>query len=101
MCVHLSNLYLHLQASTPSSQLWSNLLLAPPQVLYQEPPGAQQLTRPNFVNVPQVGHVVIAEAPPVLESEGATGVLGICHRPNHRWGDDSRQTVDDIDPGEP
>ena len=33
-------------------------LPAPPQVLYQAPPGAQQLTRPDFLNKPHLGHAI-------------------------------------------
>ena len=50
---------LHLQASTPSNHLRSAYLLpAPPQFLYQAPPGAQQLFLPDFSNVPHFGHVI-------------------------------------------
>ena len=34
------------------------LLLARPQFRYQAPPGAQQLTLPDFSNVPHFGHVL-------------------------------------------
>ena len=52
--------YLRLQALVPSIQLWSTFLLpAPPQFLYQAPPGAQQLTLPDFPNVPHFTHVVV------------------------------------------
>ena len=82
MNLHPSTIDLHLQASTPSSQLWPNLLsLAPAQFLYQAPPGAQQLTRPDFLNVPQLGHIVLAEATPGVVN---FGVLVILHRANHR-----------------
>jgi hypothetical protein len=50
-----------LQVCTPSDQLCSTLLLPnPPQFLNQEPPGAQQLTLPDFANLPHVGHVVVS-----------------------------------------
>ena len=43
----------------PSDHLCSTSLLpGPPQFLYQAPPGAQQLTRPDFSNVPHFGHVI-------------------------------------------
>ena len=48
---------LRLQAATPSNHLF--LLPAPPQVLYQAPPGAQQLILPDFPNVPHFGHVIV------------------------------------------
>ena len=50
---------LRLQAPTPSNHLWpAFLLLALPQFLYQAPPGAQQLTLPDVLNVPHFEHVV-------------------------------------------
>ena len=104
MCVHPSSLHLHLQASTPSNQLWSNfLLLAPPQFLYQAPPGAQQLARPDFVNVPQFGHIVIGEAASSVVSEGAIVVIviGDSHLASHRWGFDAPHCVVESPPDEP
>ena len=51
---------LRLQASTPSSHLCSIYLLpAPPHFLYHAPPGAQQLTLPDFSNVPHCGHAIV------------------------------------------
>ena len=51
---------LHLQASTPSNHLCLAFLLpTPPQFLYQAPPGAQQLARPDFANEPHFGHVIL------------------------------------------
>ena len=51
---------LRLQASTPSNHVRSACLFAaPPQFLYQAPPGAQQLTRPDFANEPHFGHVIV------------------------------------------
>ena len=48
------------QASTPAVHLCSEFLLpGPPQCLYQAPPGAQQLTRPDFLNVPHFRHVIV------------------------------------------
>ena len=54
-------LNLRLHASTPSNHLWllTFLLSVPPQFLYQAPPGAQQLTLPDFKNVPHVGHATV------------------------------------------
>ena len=37
-----------------------------PQFLYQEPPGAQQLTRPVFSNVPHLGQIVLDEVSGVV-----------------------------------
>ena len=45
------------QASAPFNQLWPTFLsLTPPQLLYQSPPGAQQLALPDFSNVPHCRH---------------------------------------------
>ena len=98
--MHLpSTLHLHLQASTPSSQLCPTLLLpAPPQFLYQAPPGAQQLARPDFVNVPQFAQLLLAEVMPELVSALMIGVLAFPHCANHLPCDDALQTVRDIDP---
>ena len=61
----------HLQASSPSNQLCSAFLLPePPQVLYQAPPGAQQLSLPDFLNVPQFGHIFL-----LLEAVASAFVL--------------------------
>ena len=62
---------LRAQAFTPSDHLCSMFLLPdPPQFLYQAPPGAQQLTLPDFLNAPHFGHVLIL---PITEL--VTGVL--------------------------
>jgi len=34
-------------------------LPAPPQFLNQAPPGAQQLTLPDFLDVPHFGHFIV------------------------------------------
>ena len=34
------------------------MFAATPQFLYHAPPGAQQLTRPDFTNVPHSGHAI-------------------------------------------
>ena len=84
--IHLQPVTFHLRlhASAPSSQLCSIFLLpAPPQFLYQAPPGAQQLTRPDFLNMPQVGHVITAETTTGVISDVVIGVLAICHRASH------------------
>ena len=79
------HLDLHLQASTPSVQLWLNLLSpAPPQFPCQLPPGAQQLTRPDLLNVPQLGHIDTAEVTPGLLGDMVIGVLASCSRASHR-----------------
>ena len=55
-----SALDLRSHAFRPSNHLCSTFLLpAPPQFLYQAPPGAQQLTRPDFSNVPHFGQVIV------------------------------------------
>ena len=47
------------QAVTPSNHLWSKILLrTPPPFLNQAPPGAQQLSLPDFSNVLHFGHVI-------------------------------------------
>ena len=93
---------LRLQASTPSSQLCSVFpLLVAPQFLYQAPPGAQQLTRPDFLNVPQSGHFLIAKATPGTVVDIVIGVLAIRHCASHRCEDDLRQGYRGIDPDEP
>ena len=95
-------LHLRLQTSAPSNQLWTAFLLPEsPQLWYQAPPGAQQLTRPDFLNVPQFGHILIVETTSGVVSELAISVLPIRHRGNQRSGDSRRHTVDDIDPEEP
>ena len=58
---------LRLQASTPSNHLRSaRLFAAPPQFLNQAPPGAQQLTRPDFANVPHFRHVIASSLSELL-----------------------------------
>ena len=53
-------LHLRLQTSTPSDHLCSAFLLPePPHFLYQAPPGAQQLARPDFSNVPHLAHIIV------------------------------------------
>ena len=55
-----SALHLRSQASTPSNHLYFTFLfLVAPHFLYQAPPGAQQLARPDFSNVPHFGHVIV------------------------------------------
>ena len=56
-----SALDIPLQASSPSNHLCSTFLLAePPHFLYQAPLGAQQLTLPDFSNVPHFEHVSVS-----------------------------------------
>ena len=51
---------LHAQASTPSSWLCSAFSFpVAAHFLYQAPPGAQQLTLPDFLNVAHFGHVIL------------------------------------------
>ena len=62
---------LHLQASSPSNHLCSAFPLpAPPQFLYQVASGAQQLTLPDFLNVPHFGHIIL-----LVEAMGRVIVL--------------------------
>ena len=70
---------LRLQASTPLIHLCSTFLFpAPPQFLNQAPPGAQQLTRPDFSNVPHFGHVILLAI--VVETAGVLTevVIDVC-----------------------
>ena len=63
MHIEQVTLDLRLQASTPSTQVCCTpFFLAPPQLWYHAPPGAQQLTRPDFLNLPHFGHIAIVEA---------------------------------------
>ena len=64
------------------------LLPAPPQLLYQAPPGAQQLTLPDLRNVPHFGH-----ATALATVEVAGGVRTISSR-------SGMHTVADSDPRE-
>ena len=49
-----------LHAWTPSNHVCLNFASpAPPQFLNQAPPGAQQLARPDFANVPHFGHIIL------------------------------------------
>ena len=84
--MELFTLNLRLQAPAPSDQLWRTLLLSvTPQFLYQAPPGAQQLTRPDFLNVPHFGHrtaPIIAE--PGVVSELLIDVLAVRNCASHR-----------------
>ena len=74
-------LNLHLQASTPSNHLWSTFLLpAPPHFLNQAPPGAQQLTLPDFSNVPHFGHVIVVDVMVVVLGNVVIGVRVISSR---------------------
>ena len=75
---------LHLQTSTPSDHLWSTFLLTdPPQFVYQAPPGAQQLTLPDFKNVPHFEHVIvlaIIEVTVAVMTDVVIGVLDMSSR---------------------
>ena len=116
-CFYLNTLGLMnllLQASTPSNQLCFTFLLpAPPQDLNQAPLGAQQLTRPDFSNLPHFAHDIILAivgvmggvmiGVPVMSSLSGIGRRDayrrvICRVPS--TGVDIH-TVCDIDPGEP
>ena len=68
---------LRLQASTPSPiQLWSAFLLTA-QPLYQVPPGTQQLSRSDFLNVSHFEHIIltIAETTPGVKSNTVNELL--------------------------
>ena len=76
-------LNLRLQAFTPSDHMWSTRLLEPPpQFLNQAPPGAQQLTRPDVLNVPHLLHVIVAAI--AGPCEVSIGVLDISSRSGMR-----------------
>ena len=105
-------LNLRLHASTPSNHWWSStfLLSVPPQFLYQAPPGAQQLTLPDFKNVPHFGHVtvfVIVGVTVVVLSNVGIGVRaissrsGIGRRVTYWLAGTDAHTVCEIDPVEP
>ena len=109
----LSLVNLRLQPSTPSIHLCSIFLFPPPpQFLNQAPPGAQQLIRPDFANVPHFGHVIAV----AIVNVTAGVVVGECI--SSRSGNGRRvtcwrvasvissvgvhvHTVRDIDPDEP
>ena len=79
LSLYIKPLSLHppLQASTPSNQLCCiPASPTPPQFLYQAPPGAQQLRRPDFLNVPQVGHTITPRV--------AADVVDACQCASHR-----------------
>ena len=63
----------------PSIHLCSIFLFpAPPQFLNQEPPGAQQLTRPDLSNVPHFGHVIILTIIVVMAGVLTDVVIDVC-----------------------
>ena len=100
------------QASTPSNHLCCIFLLpAPPQFLYQAPLGAQQLTRPDFSNLPHFGHVIVLAIVGVMDVV-LIAVLIMSSRSSEKIGrrDTGRRvaavgtdvhTVSGIDPCEP
>ena len=98
---------LRLQAFTPSNHLrLAFLLREPPQFLYQAPPGAQQLTLPDFKNVPHFGHVTVLAIVGVIVGVPTNEVIGvriISSRSGIGWRrvGDAVHSVCDIDPGEP
>ena len=79
-----SVLNLRLQATAPSNHLWSTFLLRScPQFLNQAPPGAQQLTLPDFANMPHLGHAMVFITVAVMAgvmADVAIGVLTISSR---------------------
>ena len=101
---------LRLQASTPSNHLYSVFLLpAPPQFLYQAPPGAQQLALPDFSNVPHLGHVTVllivkVAVNMVIAVRAISSRSGIGRRVTHGrvvGVTAAAHTACEIDPGEP
>ena len=104
-------LALRLQACTPSNHLCSTFLLpAPPQFLNQAPPGAQQLTLPDFANMPHFGHdmmLAVVEAMAGVLTAVRIGVLvmssrlGIGRRDTYRRVGADVHTDCEIDPGLP
>ena len=77
-----TNLRVH--AFTPSDHVCSAFLLPePPQLLNQEPPGAQQLTLPDLLKVPHFEHVIIRPMAEVMSgvlTDVAVGVLTMSSR---------------------
>ena len=75
---------LHVQACTPSDHVCSAFVLPePPQLLNQEPPGAQQLTLPDFLKVPHFEHAIIVPIDEVMTgvlADVAVGVLTMSSR---------------------
>ena len=53
------------------------MLPAPPQFLYQAPPGAQQLTLPDFLNVPHFRHVILLMIADVMNDVLTGVVIGV------------------------
>ena len=116
MIIYISPaLDLRSHACTPSIHLCSTFLLpAPPQFLNQAPPGAQQLARPDFSNMPHFGHIIVLAL--VMVTNGVLiGVLRMSSRSGFGRRDTYRRVLfltgsvrfpgvhasRDIDPGEP
>jgi len=80
-----------LQAFTPSDHMYSTFFLpTPPQLLNQAPPGAQQLTLPDFRNVPHLGHVLVRSKFEVIEAvltDVLVGFLAMSSRSGIVWRD--------------
>ena len=88
-----SALNLHLQASTPSDQLCSTSMLpTPPQFLYQAPPGAQQLTLPDFPKVPHFGQLIALALVEVMAGAPTDVVTRVCDTISSRSGFGRRVT---------
>ena len=95
-------MHLRLQASTPCNQLYTIFLFfESPQSLCHAPPGAQQLARPDLLNVPHFGHILVAGVTPGVVRDAMACVLALCHRASHRWGDNAWHIGRDIDPDDP
>ena len=70
------------------------LLPTPPQFLNQAPPGAQQLTRPDFLNVPHLEHVIVLAIIDVMV------VIGV-RTMSSRSDGDGEHVIRDMDPDDP
>ena len=80
---------LRLQESTSSNQLWATFLLpASPQFLYQAPPGAQQLTRPDFLNAPHLLQIMTDENMLAVVCDVEIDLFATGQCASHRGGDE-------------
>merc|ERR1719331_1174570 len=83
----------------PSDHPWSTFLLPiPPQFLNQVPPGAQQLTLPDFLNVPHLGHVIVLA---IVARTISSRLRVDLRRAGYRRVGSGAQVSRDIDPDEP
>ena len=95
---HALALNLRMQAATPSDHIRPTFLLpAPPQFLNQAPPGAQQLTLPDFRNVPHFGHFIVPGTTLPTRSRFIGNIIGTGRRVAYSC----LHPVRDIEPGDP